>query len=321
MSRLHREPPLRSLRGGSRKVCIFKWPEVCIFRWPLTVNRRGSAAGLRTLPIHVERHGDGARPIVLVHGYGASAFSWRYWIPSLAKDHEVWTVDLKGHGLAPAPCDPRYAPYDHAELVHRFVVQRNLRELTLFGHSMGGGVALLVALRLLGQKRLRRLVLVSSTAYPQRLPPFVKLARMGWRARWLFAAVPKRPLIRQVLRSVVHDPSGVTGEQVEAYAEPLGKASHRLALIKTACSIVPGDIRELNTRFSEIDVPTLLLWGRQDRVVPLWVGERLCEVMPCATLEVLEDCGHLPAEERPTDSLEIVTAFLTDDVSGIRSAG
>ena len=285
------------------------------------MNAPGSAGGQYTLPIRAERPGDGGRPIVLLHGYGASSFSWRYWIPALAEHHEVWAVDLKGHGSAPAPCDPNYSPHDHAELVHRFVIQKDLRELTLFGHSMGGGVALLVALRLLDQERLRRLVLVSSAAYGQHLPPFVKLARMGWRARLLFAAVPKRRLTQWVLRSIVHDPSAVSGEQVKGYAEPLGKARHRLALIRTALSIVPDDLDELNARFPEIDVPTLLLWGRQDRVVPLWVGERLCEEMPRATLEVLEDCGHLPAEERPTNSLEIVDTFLKAAVSGARAAG
>ena len=55
--------------------------------------------------------------------------------------------------------------------------------------------------------------------------------------------------------------------------------------------------------------------------MPLWVGERLCEEMPRATLEVLEDCGHLRAEERPTNSLEIVDTFLKADVSGARAAG
>ena len=93
------------------------------------------------------------------------------------------------------------------------------------------------------QERLRRLVLVSSAAYGQHLPPFVKLARMGWRARLLFAAVPKRRLTQWVLRSIVHDPSAVSGEQVKGYAEPLGKARHRLALIRTALSIVPGRSR------------------------------------------------------------------------------
>ena len=273
------------------------------------------------LPLHVECYGDGGSPVVLLHGYAASSFSWRHWIPALAEHHEVWAVDLKGHGSAPAPPDDRYSPHDHAELIHRFIIQRDLRELTLFGHSMGGGIALLVALRLLDQGRLQRLVLVSSAAYPQRLPPFVKLARRGRPTRWLFAVVPKRRLIRWVLRSIVHDPLAISGAQVEAYSEPLTSAPHRLALIKTALGIVPPGLDEFTARFREIDVPTLLLWGRHDRVVPLSVGERLSDVLPQATLEILEECGHLPPEELPKDSLEIVQSFLRGGVSDAPSEG
>lgn len=280
-----------------------------------------SAPGRYALPLHAERFGDGGSPVVLLHGYAASSFSWRYWIPALAEHHEVWAVDLKGHGSAPAPPDQRYSPHDHAELIHRFIIQKDLRELTLFGHSMGGGIALLVALRLLDQGRLQRLVLVSSAAYPQRLPPFVELARQGRPARWLFAVIPKRRLIRWVLRSIVYDPSTISGAQVEAYAEPLTSAPHRLALIKTALGILPSDLDGLTARFPEIDVPALLLWGRHDRVVPLSVGERLSDALPQATLKVLEECGHLPAEELPKDSLEIVESFLRGGVSDAPSQG
>ncbi len=233
----------------------------------------------------------------------------------------MWAVDLKGHGSAPAPEDDRYTPHDHAELIHRFIIQKDLRELTLCGHSMGGGLALLVALRLLDEGRLERLVIVAGAAYPQRLPPFVKLARMGRPARWFFASVPKRRLIGWILRSIVYDPSAISGAQVEGYAEPLRSAPHRLALIKTALGIIPSDVSELTARFAEIDVPTLLLWGRHDAVVPISVGERLLEVLPRARLEVLEECGHLSPEELPKESLQIVESFLSGDVSDVPSQG
>ena len=274
-----------------------------------------SSPGEYALPLHVECHGDGGSPLVLLHGFGASSFSWRYWIPALAEDHEVWAVDLKGHGSAPAPPDDRYTPHDHAELIHRFIIHNDLREVTLFGHSMGGGIALLAALRLLDQERLQRLVLVAGAAYPQRLPPFVSLARKGRASRWLFKLIPKRRLIRWILRSIVHDPATVSGAQVEAYAEPLRRAPVRHALIKTALGIVPPDLDELTARYPQIDVPTLLLWGRHDRVVPLSVGERLSDVLPRATLEVMEECGHMPPEELPKESLAIVKRFLKGGAS------
>lgn len=269
-----------------------------------------SESGGYALPLHVEEYGDGPRQIMLLHGFGATSYTWRGWIGGLAKEHRVWSVELKGHGSAPAPPDDLYSLHDHADLVHRLILQQDLRQLTLVGHSMGGGIALLVALRLLEEGRLERLVLVSSAAYPQRLPPFIALAARGRLAEWGLRFFPKRFLIRWVLRSIVFDREGVTDAQVAAYAEPLFSRAHRTGLIKTAVRIIPPDFEELTTHFPEIDLPTLLLWGRHDWVVPLDVAQRLLAALPTAQLEVMEDCGHMPPEELPKESLEIVLKFL-----------
>jgi len=268
-------------------------------------------SGGYTLPLHVEEFGEGDQQIMLLHGFGATSYTWRGWIGGLAKGHRVWSVELKGHGSAPAPPDDLYSIHDHADLVHHLILQKDLRQLTLVGHSMGGGVALLVALRLFEEERLERLVLVSSAAYPQRLPPFIALAGRGRLSEWGLRFVPKRFLIRWVLRSIVFDREGVTDAQVEAYAEPLFSPAHRTALIKTAARIIPPDFADVTRRIPEIHLPTLLLWGRHDWVVPLDVAERLAAALPSAQLEVMEECGHVPPEELPKESLEIVLKFLS----------
>ena len=261
--------------------------------------------------LHVDRHGQSGSPVMLLHGFAASFFEFRFWIPGLAEHHQVWAVDLKGHGSSPAPLDNRYSPYDHAEFVHRLIVQEDLRGLTLIGHSMGGGVALSVALRLLEEGRLQRLILVSSAAYPQPLPGFIRLAQRSRLTGWLLALIPKGPLVGLVLRAIVFDRSKVTAAQVEGYAAPLRSKHHRRAIIHTALQIMPANWAEQTARYQEIDMPTLLLWGRHDGVVPLSVGEKLESVLPRARLEVLEECGHLVPEEFPEDSLEIVLEFLS----------
>lgn len=272
----------------------------------------GSASGL---PLHVESVGpEDGRPLVLLHGFGANSWTWRHWTGPLAVGHRVHLVDMKGHGRAPRPRDGAYAPRDHAALVLELLRRLDARRLTLVGHSLGGGIALLTALGLLDQEpaRLDSLVLVSSAALPQEVPRFIGLARIPVLAQILFTLTPSRWLIRTVLRSIVHDPSAVEEAQVEAYAAPLADRHGRRALLQTARAIVPPDLDRIVARYPEIDVPTLLLWGRRDPVVPPAVGRALRDALPRATLRVLDDCGHIPPEELPERSLAPVLRFLEE---------
>lgn len=268
------------------------------------------------LPLHVQESGTASAPgvdtFLLLHGYAGSSFSWRYWAPGLAERGHVLLVDLKGFGRAPKPMDGEYGPADQAALVTRLIEQRGLTRLTLIGHSLGGGVALLTALGLAsaGDPRLDRLVLVASAAYEQRMPPFVKLADHPRLSSLLMGALGARLLVRSVLRTIVYDASRVNDTQVRGYADPLQTSGAVRALIEAARQLRPGNLDELAASYPRIDVPTLLLWGRQDPVVPLAIGERLARELPSAHLHVLESCGHLPAEEHPEASFAALTAFL-----------
>ena len=280
------------------------------------------------LPLHVRTLGPGPAPdvdtFVMIHGYGGSSFTWRHWAPGLARRGHVVLVDLKGHGAAPKPDDGRYGPADHAELVERLVLERGLRRVTLVGHSLGGGVVLLTVLRLLDaalasglDSPVRRLVLVAGAAYEQRLPPFVTLSHHPRLGMLLMRALGASLVVRFVLRSIVYDPDSIDGEQVAGYAQPLRSRETIRALIASARRIVPENLAELTLRYPRIDVPTLLLWGRHDPVVPLAVGERLSRELPRARLRVMEACGHLPPEEHPADSLAIVEAFLDGGLEAV----
>jgi len=268
------------------------------------------------IPLHVETMGlnpaSGVDSIVLIHGYGGSGFSWRYWGPLLAKRAHVVLVDMKGFGSSPKPKDGKYGPGHQAELIYRLILRSDLKQVTLVGHSLGGAVALGVALKMLDSQpeQLKRLILLASAAYKQRMPLFVKLAKHRRLASLALHVLGSRFLIRYVLKSIVFDPATVSDDQVLGYAKPLSSREAHRVLIDTALAIVPPNLDTMTTRFKEIDVPTLILWGRSDLVVPLWVGERLAEELPDAQLKVLENCGHLPAEELPEQSWLLLQDFL-----------
>jgi pimeloyl-ACP methyl ester carboxylesterase len=273
------------------------------------------------LPLDVERRGEGP-PIVLLHGFGASRFTYRTWADELARTHELHLVDLVGFGAAPAPATRSgYGPLEQAEAVVRYLRERDLRGATLIGHSLGGGVALLAALRLHELRedhRLAAIVSVAGPAYPQAIPFYIGLARiplLGW---LLLSFWRTDKLVRQVLRYIVYDPARIDGAQVEGYAAPLRTARTRRAVLETARRIMPANLAQIATRFGEITAPTLLLWGRHDKIIPLWVGQRLERDLPNARLVVLERCGHVPPEECPEESLRVVREFLRE--SGRRAA-
>ena len=118
-------------------------------------------------------------PVILLHGFGSSAYSWRFLGPALAPDHRVFTLDLKGYGLSAKPEDGKYAISDQADMVAEFIRTRDLHDLVVIGHSMGGGVALMTYFKVAGDEpaRIKKLVLIDSAGYPQKMPWFIWLAK------------------------------------------------------------------------------------------------------------------------------------------------
>jgi pimeloyl-ACP methyl ester carboxylesterase len=253
-------------------------------------------------------------PLLLIHGFGASTFTWRFVAPELAKSHRVIAVDLKGFGQSDKPFDGRYSVYDQAELLAQLIEDKDLRDLTLVGHSFGGGVALLLALeadqRLDG--RITRLVLLDSIAYPQNIPVFFRLLDVPLVSQLGVRMVPPSVQARVALQIAYFDDSKIDPEEVELYAAPLKTAAGKHAIIHSARQIVPEDIAELSERYKTIALPTLILWCDHDRIVPLEVGIKLRRTLPNSTLRLVEDCGHMPQEEQPASTLALIKGFIAD---------
>ena len=251
-------------------------------------------------------------PLLLIHGFGASTFTWRFVAPELAKSHRVIAVDLKGFGQSDKPFDGRYSVYDQAELLAQLIEDKDLRDLTLVGHSFGGGVALLLALeanrRLDG--RITRLVLLDSIAFPQNIPVFFRLLDVPLVSQIGVRMVPPSVQARVALQIAYFDDSKIDPEEIELYAAPLKTAAGKHAIIYSARQIVPEDIAELSERYKTIELPTLILWCDHDRIVPLDVGIKLRRTLPNSTLRLVEECGHMPQEEQPASTLALIRGFI-----------
>lgn len=269
------------------------------------------AGGRPPVGIAYEERGSGPA-LVLIHGMGASRYFWRKVIPALAREHRVIALDLKGYGRSSKPEDGRYSILDQARLVRAALAERGVTSATVIGHSLGGAVALALAIEEIGkpQRLVERLVLMAAPAYPQSLPPPIALLTYRGVAETVMNLAPSQIIARVKLYGASLDTSYISEADIAAYAEPISSPGGRAALIATARALEPSRYGTLMARYRRVEVPTLLVWCRADAIVPLDTGQRLARTLPNARLEIIEGCNHMPPEEKPAETLVRLKAFL-----------
>jgi pimeloyl-ACP methyl ester carboxylesterase len=264
------------------------------------------------IKLYYEIHGKG-EPLLCLHGFGASLYSWRNFVGPLSKDYQLILIDLKGAGKSPKPNDTLYSPFDHANLIYDFILEHNLRNLILIGNSFGGALSLLLSI-MLAEKgesaRLKSLVLIDAGAYKEYIPFYLSILSVPILNVAAAYLVPSKLAARSVLRQAYYDFSKVTKDQIAAYAAPLSAPGARHALLETGKQIIPKNIDELVAKYKDIKVPTLIIWGKQDKIISVKAGERLDQAIPNSTLKVIDQCGHVPQEEKPEETVPLVLEFL-----------
>lgn len=261
--------------------------------------------------LYYEVQGEGS-PILLIHGFGANLYTYHDLVLPLSREHQLFLLDLKGFGKSPKPAGQKYSVEDQVSLVIQFILQNDLTDLTIVGHSYGGGVALVTALRLIEESphRLRSLILIDSAAYPQEFPTFIRVLRTPVLGPLGLSLLSSKRMARSILNLAFYDETRISEETIEKYAAPLDLPGSHNALIETAKQIVPPNIKEINARYKNIHVPVLILWGREDKIIPLKYGERLHEDLVNSKLVIFEKTGHIPHEEKPEEVIKSISDFL-----------
>ena len=251
-------------------------------------------------------------PVLLIHGFGASSYSWRHIIKPLAQKYRVITIDLKGFGDSPKPRDEAYSVYEQARLVRNFILANDLKNLHIVGHSYGGGVALAVSIYLAASHPdvQKSLVLMDNIAYPQELPEFVKVLATPVLGPLLIHTLPDTLQVKALLKKVYFDDELIPQSAIDHYAADLAKPNAKYATLTTARQILPADLQEFSNNYANLKIPTLIVWSREDEIVPLAIGQRLHEDLPNSKLVVLSDVGHAVQEEKPALLLPHLRSFL-----------
>jgi pimeloyl-ACP methyl ester carboxylesterase len=251
-------------------------------------------------------------PIILLHGFGACAYVWHNLIPPLAAEHRVFTLDLKGHGYSDKPADGHYLVSDQADIVTDFIRRQDLHDLVIMGHSMGGGVTLMTYLKLreTDPERIKKLVLIDSAGYPQKMPWFIRMAKVPGLNTALSKVLPARFATALVLKKCYYNKDAVTEEQINTYAYFGSLPGAAAAISQTARQLVPKEFDGLIAQYKTIKAPVLIIWGREDEVVPLSVGENFKRDIPGSQLVIIPHCGHIPLEEEPLATKKAIMEFL-----------
>lgn len=262
-----------------------------------------TVAGVR---VACHERGEG-RPLVFVHGLAGSAVTWREVTARLATRFRTLAIDLMGCGRSDKPIRESYTLGRQAELVRGFVDALGLADAVLVGHSYGGAVCMLAARE--PWARVTGLVLVDSLCYPQPVPPALRLLSLpglGPLALWL---VPKTWAAGAGLAAAYGGRRRPLAEVVAANAYALRSRAGRHALIETVRGIAALPRKPL-TDFAALGLPTLVIWGERDPVIPLSLGERLAGEIPGAELVLVPGVGHLPQEEAGEETAEAIGRFL-----------
>jgi pimeloyl-ACP methyl ester carboxylesterase len=263
------------------------------------------------LELHHKIYGTG-NPVLCIHGFGASLYSWRNFVDPLSAHYQLILIDLRGSGNSPKPDDSHYSIQDHADLIFKFILEHDLKNLTLVGNSFGGSLSLLLSLMLLDHApgRLRALILLDPGAYKQYIPGYVKLIGIPILGAAIVYLTPATFMAKTILKMAYYDPAKITAEQIAAYAAPLAAPGGKHALLETGKRIIPPNIDQLTARYKDINVPTMIIWGRQDKIISPAAADLLHAAISGSKLEWIEECGHVPQEERPEVTVPAVLNFL-----------
>jgi pimeloyl-ACP methyl ester carboxylesterase len=246
-------------------------------------------------------------PIVLVHGTSASLHTWEAWALALQAKRRVISFDLPGFGLTGPSPQADYRPDTQTRFVLDLLDALKVQRFAMVGNSMGGEIAWRAAL--MAPARVDRLVLIAPAGHafePQQVPLGWLIARIPVINRIGESLLP-RALVAQGLVSVYGDPAQVTPELVDRYFEMTLREGNRRALSQRLQQVERGADAG---RIASVAVPTLILWGGRDRVIPPAIGERFERDIAGSRRIVFDTLGHVPHEEDPAATLAVAKPFL-----------
>lgn len=266
------------------------------------------------LSLHYKEMGAGQGTFILLHGFGASIFSWREVMQPFSELGRVIAYDRPAFGLTSRPMpgewvgENPYSPESQSAIVIGLMDALGIEKAWLVGNSAGGTVSVYTFLT--HPERVSGLILVDAAIYagggsPAWARPFLATPQMRHLGPLLARQIATSG--DDFIRTAFHDPSLVTQFILDGYRKPLQSNNWDRALWELTAASHPLGLPE---RLAELKLPVLVITGDDDRIVPTEQSLQLAKDIPGATLAVIQNAGHVPHEEKPAEFMQAVFDFL-----------
>lgn len=277
---------------------------------PRALAKKGHFVSVNGIDTYYERYGSGP-PLILIPPGGSHTSTWRFNIDALCRSHEVWTFDLPGSGYSDKPAAFPYTHKSYAEFVRDFMTAFGIPKAVVAGQSLGGTVALEFALDF--PEKTAGIVLIDSGGYPNgaALGPLNPLRHRATHA--ILMSLSSYPaVVKAFFSQIYYNPrsfardSAIVAEICKINRTPNARSAWFWMLRALRFDFAIPDVSRIRT----VSVPTLIVWGRNDRVVPVSTAARFHHDITASQLVVIDDAGHSVHEEQPEAANRAITSFL-----------
>jgi len=307
-------PPLAYCRTALLIACLFApWMVGCSLA-PISISPP-EAVGVQSMrlasgdPIYYRHAGmrNDTTPILLIHGIPDSSESWAPILERLSKAHAVYAVDLPGYGYSVWPDDRNFSLSAQAEYLREFMDRLGLKRAIVVGHDIGGGIAQILAVR--EPQRITHLVLINSVMADEWPVLEVRMLRTPFIGIATFTML-EDPIWRYMLWKGFADTGKITPEVRQKYGRWFQGTAGRRRLVRNARALNNTDLTKLSPDIAKLPVPTLMLWGHQDRFLPDTSALKTCGQMPNCQFLYLEQAGHFVLDEKPGEIANHIRLFI-----------
>ena len=263
---------------------------------------------IRNITIHYLVAGTGP-PVLLVHGLGGSVNFWKPNIEPLSEFYRAFALDLPGHGLSDKSDFP-FSPDYVTELIASLLDSEGVQSASVIGRSMGGLIS--IAFALAYSQRVDKLVIVDSGGLGTDLHWLLRLLTVPLLGEIM--ATPTRIGTKILFRKLFYDPRFAESELAEIiYQERKTHGFKKALLAATRAGVdLHGQRKSIIMlgRISNIKSPTMIIWGEQDRIIPVAHAHAAHKLIHGSSLHIFSHCGHCPQIEKADDFNRLVLHFL-----------